>query len=305
MANNDRSELYIVEFADTLGTLSQQTQSRLQGLVMTGNHVGKQASPIEFVGDSSVFQVTARGESKVIEEVDHSRRWVNQVSWSTPPALVDNFDDVRTKIDPSGPYARNQVYAHMRKRDDQIIDAFFDDAITGETATGTTSFSAGNVVAAGAAGLTLAKLLEGLQLLQQNEVDMDHPETMIGCCITPAQHTQLIQISQVSNTDFGNTVFDGEGLIKKWYGINFVVSNRLEDAAGIRANVNPGASATRAIPMWAKSGMHLGLWEDIKGDIKEDPTRIGNPPLITTTATSGATRTEEEKVIKIVIDETA
>lgn len=305
MANNSRSELYTVEFSDMLQLLSQQMKSRLRGLVMTGTHTGKQASPVEFTGSSSVFQRSTRGETKTIAETDHTRRYVNPISWSTPSDIVDSFDNMRTKLDPTSNYSRAQVAAHMRQMDDQIIASFFDDAITGETASGTTSFDSANVVAVGSANFTLAKILEAKQLLMQNEVDMDDPETVVGMAITPDQYTKFVQISEVSNSDFGNTVFDKDGRVTKWNGIDIVISNRLTDAAGILASTNPGASGTREIPMWAKSGMHLGLWEDIRGKVVTDESRDRDPLLVTTYSTFGATRTEEAKVIKIIVDETA
>tara|TARA_R110000803_G_scaffold130610_2_gene197913 strand:- start:755 stop:1573 length:819 start_codon:yes stop_codon:yes gene_type:complete len=272
---------------------------------MTGTHTGKQASPVEFTGSSSVFQRSTRGETKTIAETDHTRRYVNPISWSTPSDIVDSFDNMRTKLDPTSNYSRAQVAAHMRQMDDQIIASFFDDAITGETASGTTSFDSANVVAVGSANFTLAKILEAKQLLMQNEVDMDDPETVVGMAITPDQYTKFVQISEVSNSDFGNTVFDKDGRVTKWNGIDIVISNRLTDAAGILASTNPGASATREIPMWAKSGMHLGLWEDIRGKVVTDESRDRDPLLVTTYSTFGATRCEEAKVIKIIVDETA
>jgi len=303
---NDRSELYTIEFSDKLALLAQQSQARLRPLVMTGSHTGKQASPCEFTDIGELEQTTTRAEPLTFDEPDHTRRWVLPTSWNSKTAVLDKLDDMRSKLSPQSNYSRQQVNKFNVKMDEVIIDSLGATAVTGETATGTTAFDSNNVVAAGAAGLTIAKLLEAQELLMVNEVNMDDPEESITVVFTPAQYTQFIQLSEVANSDYGNTVFDKDlGMITRWNGLNIVKSNRLLDQSGIRATTNPGASATREIFMFAKSGVHLGIWEDIYGDLAQLNDRKRKPWGATAYGTFGATRLEESKVIKIVCDETA
>jgi hypothetical protein len=301
---NDRSELYTVEFSDKLALLAQQSQARLRPLVMTGTHTGKQASPCEFTDVGELEQNTSRAQKLTFDEPDHTRRWVNPVSYRSKSAILDKLDDMRSKLSPQSNYAQQQVNKFNVKMDEVIIDSAFGTAITGETATGSTAFDSNNVVAVGTTDLTLAKILDAKQILMQNEVNMDDPEEQITMVITPHQYNSFVQISQVSNSDYGNTVFDKAGMVTRWNGINIVVSNRLVDSNGIRATVNPGASAVREIPMFAKSGMHLGIWEDIYGDLAQQNDRDRKPWAVTTYGTFGATRLEEAKVVKIICKET-
>lgn len=301
---NDRSELYTIEFSDKLALLAQQSQARLRPLVMTGTHTGKQASPCEFTDVGELEQNTSRAQLLTFDEPDHTRRWVNPTSWRSKSAILDKLDDMRSKLSPESNYSRQQVNKFNVKMDEVIIDSFFASAITGETATGSTAFDSNNVVAVSTTDLTLDKILAGKQILMENEVNLDDPEEQITMVITPHQYTSFVQIAQVSNSDYGNTVYDKDGMITKWNGVNIVVSNRLLDSNGIRASVNPGASAVREIPMFAKSGMHLGIWEDIYGDLAQQTNRDRKPWAVTTYGTFGATRLEESKVVKIICKET-
>jgi len=301
---NDRSELYTVEFSDKLRLLAQQSQARLRPLVMTGTHEGKQASPCEYTDLGELKQSSGRGNPITYDEPNHIRRWVNPVSWETPAAILDKLDDMRSKLSPQSNYSQQQVNKFNIKMDEVIIDSLFGTAITGETATGTEAFDSNNVVAVGTTDITLAKLLDAKQILMQNEVNMDDPEEQITTVFTPHQYNSFVQISQVSNSDYGNTVFDKAGMVTRWNGINIVVSNRLLDTNGIRATVNPGASAVREIPMFAKSGVHLGIWEDIYGEVTQQPNLSRKPWAVMSYGTFGATRLEESKVVKIICKET-
>jgi len=50
------------------------------------------------------------------------------------------------------------------------------------------------------------------------------------------------------------------------------------------------------VPAWAKSGMHLGLWNDVQTSISRRNDLRGEPWQSYVTASFGATRLEENKV---------
>jgi hypothetical protein len=91
-------------------------------------------------------------------------------------------------------------------------------------------------------------------------------------------------------------VFNDKGLIMSWRGFNFIHSERpsltttaTDDAAG----------QSKAIPMWVKSGMYLGIWNDIKTNISQRNDLRGEPWQAYTKMSANATRLEEKKVVKI------
>jgi len=53
------------------------------------------------------------------------------------------------------------------------------------------------------------------------------------------------------------------------------------------------------VPVWAKSGMYLGIWNDINSDISRRNDIRGIPFQSYVTLTCGATRLEENKVYNI------
>ena len=53
------------------------------------------------------------------------------------------------------------------------------------------------------------------------------------------------------------------------------------------------------LPVWCRSGMHLGIWGDVKNSVSQRRDLQGEPWQLYTTMTIGATRLEEDKVYAI------
>lgn len=306
MPNQD-AELYISKFNTNVQLLAQQSKDRFAAWVMTGSHNGKQASPVDQIAATNVQQRTARAQPKVLTDIENERRWVQPTSWSTH-TVFDDFDRIRMNVNLDSPFLRSQMNAMNRKKEDTMIDAFFTSSTVGEEGGSTVTFAndGGGEIAVGSTDLTVAKLLDAQQILFEGEVDMDDPEEAIICAITPHQHTTLINETEINNADFvrGKTIFDKDGRLKHWFGINFIVTNRLLDTDGDRATENAGLSDNREIPMWAKSGMHSGIWDDVRGVIVQRLDLDGDPNEMSVYGTFGATRLEGVKVVKIICDET-
>jgi hypothetical protein len=306
-SGTSEADLYISEFNDNVALLAQQTRSRLRSAMNNGTHKGKQASPVDQVDLTSVQQRTGRNQPKVLTAINNERRWVLPKSYSTHTAF-DDFDRIRMNVQLDSPYLKAEMNAMNRQLDDDIVDQFFATSVIGEEAGSTVTFAndGGNTVAVGTTDLTVAKLLEGQQKLYESEIDLDNPEEKIWCAITPHQQTTLLNEEKIVNADFvrSETVFDKMGLLTNWFGINFIVTNRLLDTNGNRATENPGASAVREIPMWASSGMHFGVWDDVRGKIVQRLDLDDDPNEMSVYGTFGATRLEGAKVVKIICDET-
>ena len=288
--------LYGQEFASTVQLLLQQRQSRLRSAVMTGTHVGKQASPVDQVGAVEMQPVTSRFATKVRTDAPVDRRWVFPSDFDLQQ-LVDTFDKLKIISDPQSVYVQNAISAANRQYDRLIIDAFFDDAKTGETAGTTTSFLAGNVVGVGVGGtasnLNVAKLKRARKLLLGHEVDLDSDS--IYCAITASQDEALLNEIQVISDDFNRSDAPvlRDGKLERFLGINFIHTELLE------TGTDDAAGTSRAVPIWAKSGVHLGLWKDSTTSVRQAMEFKGNPYEVYLYMSAGATRTEEKKVIKV------
>lgn len=286
---------YAQQYATNVQLLLQQEGSRLRGLVTEGQYIGEQASPVDQIDSVEMQAVTGRFEPMGRVDADTTRRWVTPNDFDLPQ-MIDSFDKLRLLTDPNSAYVKNAVNAANRKIDDIIIAAFFAAAKTGKTGSGSTSFPAGQVVAvtqgaAAATGLTVAKLREGRRILRANEVDLDMDP--ITCVVTSKQEDNLLAEAQVISLDFNDRPVLVDGRIKKFLGINFVPSERLA--------VN--ATPYRRVPLFAKSGMHLGIWNDITTDISQRKDIRGLPFQAYVYLTIGATRLEEDKIVEILCAE--
>jgi len=293
---------YVQQYSTNLQLLLQQKGSKLRDTVMSGSHIGKQASPVDQVGAITAQRVTGRFNPMGRVDAALDRRWVFPNDYDLPQ-LIDTFDKLRLLVDPQSTYATNAMYAMGRAMDDEIVTAYFGDAKTGEnggttTAFGTTLTSAGgqNVsvgVGGAASGLNVAKLREAKKTLMGNEVDLDSDPLI--CVVTSDQHDNLLNEVQVVSGDFGwkDAPVLKEGRLDRFLGINFLHCERLttgtDDAAG----------TSRQIPIYAKSGMYLAMWNDIMNTISQRHDLQSEPFQVYSLGTFGATRLEEKKVVRV------
>lgn len=292
--------LRTIQFSDKFALLSQQYGSRLQGLVGQGTYTGKQASPVNQVAPTAAVRVNERFTP--IDRIDATfdRRWVFPAPYEHPQ-LVDKFDELQMLGDPKPHLVMNAVNAMGRAKDDEIIAAFFADAKTGELAATTTSFgttttatTGQNVAvahgAAAATNLTVAKLREVVRTFLRNNVDLDREQ--ITGVLSSKEHDSLLGEIQVTSMDYQTKPVLEEGRIRRFMGINFVLTER------ITTGTDDAAGTSNAVPFFVPSGMHLGIWSDQttnitqRTDLKLQPWQIYMDMMI------GATRIEEKKVVR-------
>lgn len=293
---------YVQQYSTNIQLLLQQKGSKLADTVMAGMHVGKQASPVDQFGSVNAQKVTGRFQPMGRVDAPTDRRWVFPVDYDLPQ-LIDTFDKLRILTDPMSSYVTNGAYAMGRAKDDEIITAYFGDAKTGENggttvAFGTTLTSAGgqNVsvdIGGAASGLNVAKLREAKKKLMANEVDIDSDPLI--CIVTAAQHDNLLADVQVVSGDFGwkDAPVLKEGKLERFLGINFKHCERLT------TGTDDQAGTSRQVPIYAKSGMYLGVWNDIENSITQREDLRGRPFQAYTLGTFGATRLEEKKVVRV------
>jgi len=275
---------FVQQYTTNVQLLLQQAGSRLRNAVTVGSYTGKAAKAVEQVGPVTAQKRTTRHGDTPLISTPQDARWVFPVDYDWAD-LIDDVDKLRMLIDPQSPYALNGANALGRALDDEIITAFNGTSNTGENGTTSTAFTAGNVVAVGTSGMTVAKLRAAKKILMTNEVNLDVDP--LYCAITAAQHDDLLGQTQVVSTDFNDRPILKDGRLMSFLGFNFIHSERL-----------PLVTTTRSCFAWAKSGMHLGMWDDISTSIDKRPDK-NNAMQVLVSGTFGATRTEEGKVIQI------
>lgn len=287
---------YAVQYASNIELLLQQKGSRLRDTVTLKSITGaKSAVPVDQIGKVEATKRTTRYPVLTPADTPAERPWVypSDYDWND---LIDSIDKLRVVTDPQSAYVANGTYAMGRAQDSEIIAAFFADRKTGEAGATTTSFLAANVVAvnygaAGAVGLTVAKLRQAKKILLAAEVDMEMDPITIP--ISAAQHDNLLSEIQITSLDFNERPVLVEGTVTRFLGFNFKHSEML----------STDASSYRQIPVYAKSGMVLAVWNDITTDISIRKDLAGLPVQVYVFGTFGATRLEEKKVVKILCSE--
>lgn len=287
--------LYMTQFATNVQLLLQQKGSLLRGIVTEKPYIGEKGSPVDQLGPVAMNPVTARFApiGRVDAQVD--RRWVFPSDFDLPQ-LVDTFDKLRLLADPSSEYVMNAVNAAGRTIDDLIIAAVHGTAQTGKDGSVATNLPAGQVVSVSiggtASGLNVEKLKRAKRILKANQVAPDDP---IYMAITAQDEESLLSEIQITSSDFNGTdaAVLKDGNVIRFLGINFVQSERL------LTGVDDIAGTSRALPVWAKSGMHLGIWNDIKTDVSQRKDLQGLPWQTYVYLSAGATRLEEKKMVKV------
>lgn len=281
---------YVYQFANNVALKLQQNGSRLMSFVSSGNHVGEQASVVDQF-DAIVMQ-EVQGRFSAINRVDAAvdRRWVQPLKFDLAQ-MIDTFDGLQILTDPKSKYVENAVNAAGRQYDDLILDACFGTAKTGKLGTTSTTFLAANQVAvnqgsSGNTGLTIAKLREAKRILMANQVDMSEQLT---CIVKAKQHDNLLAEMQVINEDYKLGAVIESGQVMKVLGINIVHCERLDV---------DGSSYDR-IPVFAKSAMYLGKWNEMTTDISQRKDLSGMPWQAYLYMMAGATRLEEKRIVEI------
>lgn len=296
-------DLYTVQYKSLLEMKLQQKTSLLRSTVDTGYYIGaKMVSPLNQVDAIQMKSPEGRFAPKKNTPNTYTRRWVAPSDFETDQ-YVDKFDQLRTIIDPKGKLVDSAAAAVARAYDDAIIAALFGNATTGgdvaSLSTETFDTSAFQVSdsfgASGSVGLTVAKLNEARRILEHyhNYEEMQSPEN-VTLVIGSKQHFDLRNQALVTSSEFnknGGILVDGK--VTQFMGFRIIVSERLTVSSNLRQ-----------CAVYVKSGMHLGIWQDIQTQIFQRPDLSGNPWDISTVASFGATRTQPGKVIQILCADT-
>lgn len=287
---------YVQQFSTNVQLLLQQKGSRLRGAVMSGSHVGAQASPVDQIFPVTASKVVSRYAAMPRVDALLTRRWAFPVDYDLPQ-LVDQFDKLRLLTDPSAHFVQNAVYALGRAMDAEIINAFFGSASTGQEGNTAVAFPSSNQIsvqtgATSPTGMTVAKLRQVKLQLMANEVDLDSDP--IYCAITAKQHDNLLAEVQVIDADYngGKPVME-EGRISRFLGINFIHTELLN------TGTDDQSGTSTLVPVWAKSGMYLGLWNDIMSDLSVRHDIQGLPYQAYVKGTFGGARMDEKRVMQV------
>ena len=280
---------FVQQYTTNVQLLLQQRGSKLRELCSMGSYTGKAAKAVEQIGAVTAQKKTSRHSDTPLISTPHDARWVfpEDYEWAD---MIDDQDKLRMLIDPTSPYAMNGAYALGRSLDDTIITAALGTAKTGENGSTDTAFAtATQSIAVGGTGLTVAKLRTAKKILTANEVDIANDPLYLA--VTATQIDNLLGTTEVTSADFNTVKALVNGDVDSFMGFKFVNIERL----GV------DGSGDRRCFAWAKSGLHVGIWNDINTKITERADK-SYATQVYVKGTFGATRTDEKKVVEIICD---
>lgn len=301
-ANPYEVELLTAQYTTLLEMLLQQKTSHLRGMVSSGTHVGKMASPVQQIGVLEYRAPAGRYAPIQFQLPNYTRRWVfpNDRDVAVP---VDQFDELRTIVDPKGGISMASVAAANRFFDDLIIAAAFGSASTGvdasslttETFPGLGSDAANTFLiasafgAASSTGLSYPKIVEAWRLFRHFQVMEDE---FAPCLVIGSQGEADLkkQVEIISKEYSSNTVVEN-GVIQKVGGFNLIYSERLSSSSAgtnIRNNI-----------AFVKSGLYLGVWKDMTTRVDNRVDLSSQPWQLYSMVSAGATRTQLGKIVMV------
>ena len=282
---------FVQQYSNNVQMLAQQMGSRLREAVDVESVTGKNAY-FDQVGSTSAQVRSSRHADTPQIDTPHSRRRVSLADYVWAD-LIDDQDKVRMLIDPTSSYAKAAAAAMGRSMDDVIITALGGTAFTGETGSTSTALPSTQkfATASQSDGLTIAKLLDAKKKLDLKDVDPSLKRYVV-CGAT--QISDLLNTTEVKNSDFNTVKALAMGQIDSYLGFKFIMSNRL--------NFDATNTDDRHVFAFTEDAVKLAIGKDVTARIDERADKSYSTQVYYCMSI-GATRMEEEKVVQIPCDE--
>lgn len=277
-------EAFVQQYGTTFRHLAQQEESRFQKAVMVESGIRGTGKTINRLGLRTATRRTTRHGDTPLNDQPHSTRRLNLFDWHDGD-MIDEQDKLRMLIDPTSDYMKAMINSMNRAKDDVIIEALGGTA--DDLSSGTALPTAQKIVESGTTRLTKGKILEARQILRANEAD-DYNGEELFFAYGNEQMYDILNDTTLTSADFLAVQMLQEGRVgTKWMGFTWIPCERLPKVSSIRYNY-----------AWAKSGITLGVGEDVRTELGKDPSKEFNWRAYVRMSI-GAVRTEEEKVVQV------
>lgn len=278
---------FVNQFSANIHLLVDQRGSKLKGLFSEEAVTGEKAF-FDRIGLFSANEIVSNLAPVNLQDAAHSRRMATLKIYEAA-TYVQGMDKLKMLIDPASSYARALANSHGKNFDRAIIDALLGTAATGKSGSGSATFAAGNIIAHGSVGLTADKLLQGLRILQSNEVDMD--VTNCYLLVNARGMEDLLADSKFNNSDWQNVKALSGKELPSFRGLKIVQTERLPDSTA--------GSVYRGI-ICTEDSLKVAIGQDMKVDMSVRNDLQNLPMQIYTEMAFGAVRMQEELVVDIL-----
>jgi hypothetical protein len=222
---------YIETFENNVRQLAQQNKSRLRTCVSEVNKQSEKHNWDRLAASSARLKDAARKVSPAGGNGSGAVDSTDGLAWTRRNTVIQTYDTgevvepediVQMLIDPKNASTENLVMNMSRQVDDIIIAAATGDAADG--AGGTVAFPATQEVGDYTTEISLDSILEVDEIFYANDVDPDEPRYFV---IGPKQRRKLLQLIEVTSSDFQARQALATGYLPDFLGFNWIVSNRL------------------------------------------------------------------------------
>lgn len=278
------TEAFVQQFDDNFRHVAQQSVSRFEKAVLIEPNIKGMSKSINRLGQRTAQRRTVRHSDTPLNDQPHSTRYVDLFDWEDGD-MVDDQDKIRMLIDPQSDYVKAMVGSLSRAKDDVLISALGGNS---RSSTGNIALTTGQKIAVAGAGLTKAKMIATRAAFRRNEADVEAGEELYYS-YGATQLSDLLSDTTLTNTEINTVLSMAAGNIvgAELFGFKMIPSERL-----------PKVGTTRFNYAWAKSGVTLGIGENVMTRVGEDPSK-GFNVRIYAKMSLGAVRIEEEKVVEI------
>lgn len=297
---------YQVKYTKGWEHLAQQATNRFKPFVSVMEGCTGKLVTFDQIGTTSFAPITQRMGATQLDEIDTAKRSMRQTYYSKAIGF-DEFDD-QLLADNSLPTSETMQalkYAAERTTEAVIISGADGVNYTGEDSLTATTLPSSQQVAvdytpAGGgsnSGLTIDKIIRTAGIFRTNEVwgqDADGVDTGACLAVSNAQLENLLRLEKVTSGDYvGDLTRLLNGEVDQFLGFKIIRSEQLP----------VDGSSVRSCLAWVKSGVKLGVWQNpsMRLSIRDDRSEALQ---IRAKLGIGATRTQEEKVVRVYADET-
>lgn len=280
----------VQQFSDNFLILSQQKKSRLEDTVTVKNGIIGTSYRDDAVGSSEADDVIVRGTALGSKEPPHQGRYVDLTDsewWSH----VYKHDEQKMLADPKSAYLITGMAAQNRKKDKRIIAALGGNArqIKSDGTSENIALPAAQKIAVGTTGLTRAKIVQALEILGLAEaINDDDLMDMVTLVVGQKQISDILNDDKLTSADYNAVRLLMDGKIDVFMGAKWKKSNLLTKTG-----------TSRFCYMYVKSGMLLGLGQDVQTSISIRTDLHGQPWQPYSNMSTGAVRREDVKVVEI------
>jgi hypothetical protein len=294
-ANYDIPTAYIETFSSEVYLQSQQKNSRLLPICnMESGVIGEQMWLDTLEKFSDLTERTTRYDSTTLSYPNWVRRVLTTGTYNEA-IPIERIDPKRMLVDPQSKYIIQIAREIARKRDAVIATAalgsvtkYYKDT-SGDQQTSAATIT--NIVDSdGAEGLTIDKLIETKETMDENEVD-DMDRFIV---VSAKQISDLLQTTQVTSADYNSVRALVSGEVNTFLGFNFI---RYEGLA-------TGGSTYRRCFAGRKGVVSFAIEDALFVDygIRRDLSCINQ---LFVESTFGAVRTNEDEIVEVRCAEAA